>query len=304
MKLLNFYLQEEWRLGVKTERGVLDVTASAKRHGLETADLPQSVGQFLRGGDEAFAALSAHVRRMEQEGEAELFLDESALKLGPCVPEPGKIICVGLNYKKHAEESNMPVPEYPVLFNKFANSLAAHGEEIELPPESAQVDYEAELGIVIGKPAKRVSREQALSHVAGYCNVNDISARDLQTRTSQWLLGKCCDGFSPLGPWLVTADEVGNPNELEIKSIVNGQVRQHSNTADMIFPCDEIVHYISQYMTLMPGDVILTGTPEGVILGYPKDKQVWLKDGDVVEIEIEGLGRLANVMREKRGNAG
>jgi 2-keto-4-pentenoate hydratase/2-oxohepta-3-ene-1,7-dioic acid hydratase in catechol pathway len=135
--------------------------------------------------------------------------------------------------------------------------------------------------------------------VAGYCNANDLSARDLQMRTSQWLLGKSCDGFSPLGPYLVTSDEVGNPNNLEITSFVNGDVRQHSNTSDMIFACDEIVHYISRYMTLEPGDVILTGTPEGVILGYPKERQVWLKDGDVVTIEIEKLGRLTNRMRRE-----
>jgi len=130
--------------------------------------------------------------------------------------------------------------------------------------------------------------------VFGYCCVNDLSARDLQLRTPQWLLGKTCDDFSPLGPWLVTADEVGNPNDLEIKAIVNGEVRQHSNTSDMIFPCDEIVSYISRHMTLVPGDIILTGTPEGVVLGYPPEKQVYLQPGDEVTIEIEKLGALTN----------
>lgn len=298
MKLLTFYAERGLALGVKTDRGVLDVTASVERHGGAEA-VPQTIRRFLEGGEEAFQALAAHVRRMESAGEPQLFLDESSLRFGPCVPEPGKIICVGLNYRKHAEESNMAVPEYPVLFNKFSNTLAAHNDEITLPAESQQVDYEAELAIVIGRRAKRVKREEALSYVAGYCNANDLSARDLQMRTSQWLLGKSCDGFSPLGPYLVTSDEVGNPNDLEIKSIVNGEVRQHSNTSDMIFPCDEIVHYISRFMTLEPGDVILTGTPEGVILGYPKERQVWLKDGDEVTIEIEKLGRLTNRMKQE-----
>ncbi|MDR7080021.1 2-keto-4-pentenoate hydratase/2-oxohepta-3-ene-1,7-dioic acid hydratase in catechol pathway [Neobacillus niacini] len=159
----------------------------------------------------------------------------------------------------------MPVPEYPVLFNKFINTIAAHGEDISLP-------VEAELVIVIGERAKDVPKERALDFVAGYCNVNDLSARDLQFRTNQWLLGKCCDGFSPIGLYIVSSDEIGNPNQLEIKTIVNGEVRQHSNTFDMIFHCDVIVRYISRYMTLEPGDIILTGTPEGVIFGYPKEK--------------------------------
>ncbi|MNZ86756.1 Ureidoglycolate lyase [compost metagenome] len=150
--------------------------------------------------------------------------------------------------------------------------------------------------IVIGKKAKDVSKENALSHVFGYCNVNDLSARDLQLRTHQWLLGKSCDKFSPLGPYLVTADEVGNPNDLEIKCLVNGEVRQHSNTSDMVFYCDEIVSYISQHMTLVPGDIILTGTPEGVVLGYPPEKQVYLKAGDQVTIQIEKLGSITNTM--------
>src|SRR5690606_16772336 len=208
-----------------------------------------------------------------------------------------KIICVGLNYRKHAEETNAPIPQYPILFNKFNNTLTGHGHEVPLPIKvTSKVDYEAELVIVIGKEAKYVAKENALDYVFGYCNVNDLSARDLQMLTPQWLLGKTCDGFSPLGPYLVTADEVGNPNDLSIRCIVNGEVRQSSNTSDMIFHCDEIVSYISQHMTLVPGDIILTGTPEGVVLGYPEAKQVYLQDGDVVTIEIEKLRSLTNRM--------
>jgi 2-keto-4-pentenoate hydratase/2-oxohepta-3-ene-1,7-dioic acid hydratase in catechol pathway len=295
MKLLTFRTESGLQLGVKTERGVLDILESAG----EDSAVPQSVSQLLKGGTLAFQALADHVQRMVETGDDQLFLDEDSLQFGPCVPGTGKIICIGLNYRKHAAESNMPVPEYPILFNKFANAVAAHGEEIVLPRESQQVDYEAELAIVMGQRAKRVAREEALSYVAGYCNANDLSARDLQFRTHQWLLGKSCDGFCPLGPYFVTADEVGNPNDLTIKAYVNGELRQHSHTSDMVFPCDELVSYISHHMTLEPGDIILTGTPAGVIMGYPPDKQVWLKDGDVVIVEIEKLGQLRNRMKRE-----
>ncbi len=205
-----------------------------------------------------------------------------------------KIICVGLNYRKHAEETKAAIPEFPILFNKFHNTITAHGSEIAIPRTTTRLDYEAELVIVISKQAKYVPREEALNYVFGYCCVNDLSARDLQLRTPQWMLGKIGDGFSPIGPYLVTADEVGNPNELAIKARVNGELRQNSNTADMIFPCDEIVSYISQHLTLVPGDIILTGTPEGVVLGLPKEQRVYLQPGDVVTIEIEKLGSLTN----------
>jgi 2-keto-4-pentenoate hydratase/2-oxohepta-3-ene-1,7-dioic acid hydratase in catechol pathway len=224
-------------------------------------------------------------------------LREDQIVFGPCVTRPSKIICIGLNYRKHAEETNAPIPKYPILFNKFSNTLTGHDSSIPLPNRvTNQVDYEAELVIVIGKKTKYITTEHALEHVFGYCNVNDLSARDLQMRTPQWLLGKTCDKFSPLGPYLVTADEVVDPNQLNIQCKVNGEVRQSSNTSDMIFRCDEIISYISQHMTLYPGDIILTGTPEGVMLGYPENKRVYLKDGDQVSIEIEGLGTLTNVM--------
>jgi 2-keto-4-pentenoate hydratase/2-oxohepta-3-ene-1,7-dioic acid hydratase in catechol pathway len=193
----------------------------------------------------------------------------------------------------------MPIPEVPILFNKFNNTVSAHQDIINLPFNSTQVDYEAELVIVIGKKARRVCKEEALDYVFGYCNVNDLSARDLQFRTNQWLLGKSCDRFSPIGPYLVTADEVGDPNQLQIRTWVNGELRQDSNTSDMIFACNELVSYISQHMTLDPGDIILTGTPEGVIFGYPKEKRVWLKDGDVLTVEIEKLGRITNKMTQE-----
>ena len=224
-------------------------------------------------------------RRLESVRIADAKLKETEIALLPCVPEGGKIICVGLNYKKHADEAGLPVPQTPILFNKFANALAAHGEVVTLSAAATQYDYEAELGVVIGKRAKNVSREQALHHVFGYCNVNDLSARDLQNRTSQWMLGKIMDGFCPTGPYLVTADEVGDPNELSIGLTRNGEAKQNSNTRDMIFRVDEIIAYVSRYMTLEPGDLLLTGTPEGV---GP------MRPGDEVSITVEGLGTLTN----------
>ncbi len=232
---------------------------------------------------------------------ADFVLPEDDIRFGPCVTNPQKIVCIGLNYRKHAEETKAPIPKYPILFSKFNNALTGHGRDVTLPKTSAEVDYEAELAIVIGKRAKDVSEEEALDYVFGYCCANDLSARDLQLRTPQWLLGKTCDGFCPLGPYLVTADEVGDPNRLYIRTTVNGQVRQHSNTADMIFSCRQIVSYISRHMTLLPGDVILTGTPEGVVLGYPKEKRVYLQPGDVVSVEIERLGVLTNRLVADRG---
>ena len=206
------------------------------------------------------------LKRQSANGNA-VVIDEEDLEWGPCVTRPHKIICVGLNYRKHADETNAPYPEVPILFNKFDNTLTGHQSEIAIPAVTNELDYEVELGIVIGKKTKNVSKEEALSHVFGYCTVNDLSARDLQMRTHQWLLGKTCDDFSPAGPYLVTADEVGDPNNLSLKTYVNDEVRQDSNTSDMIFSCAEIVSYISQHMTLAPGDLILTGTPEGVVFG-------------------------------------
>lgn len=305
MKLLTFIENGQQKLGVKTEQGVVHISAALQAVPAAAGQVvPQNVHSVINGGAASVASLQAYVDQALSAaagGAAEYILNESDLELGPCVTHPNKIICVGLNYRKHAEETNAPIPQYPILFNKFNNTLTGDGADVPLPVKvTNQVDYEAELVIVIGKETKYVSKENALDHVFGYCNVNDLSARDLQMRTQQWLLGKSCDGFSPLGPYLVTADEVGNPNDLSIRCIVNGEVRQNSNTSDMIFHCDEIVSYISQHMTLVPGDIILTGTPEGVVLGLPEDKRVYLKDGDVVTIEIEKLGSLTNKMVAER----
>ena len=184
------------------------------------------------------------------------------------------------------------MPPVPILFNKFNSALNCHRGTISVSEESAEkFDYEAELVIVMGRTARNVSEADALSYVFGYCTGNDFTARDLQSRTSQWMLGKTCDGFGPVGPWLVTADQV-DPNSLKIECRVNGEVRQSSNTADMVFNCKQLIAYVSKHTTLRPGDIIFTGTPEGVIAGYPKDKQVWLKPGDKLVTSIEKLGDL------------
>jgi len=186
------------------------------------------------------------------------------------------------------------VPETPILFNKFSNTPAASGEDVPLPEVAEQYDYEAELCVVMGRAARRVSEADALDHVWGYCNCNDLSARDLQFRTSQWMLGKTLDRFFPIGPHLVSADEVGDPQALAIRCLVNGDVRQDSSTADMVFGVAELVSYISRHLTLEPGDVIATGTPEGVAQGRPNRE--WLRPGDEVVVEIGALGQLRNRM--------
>jgi 2-keto-4-pentenoate hydratase/2-oxohepta-3-ene-1,7-dioic acid hydratase in catechol pathway len=214
------------------------------------------------------------------------------LVLGPPVPRPGKLICVGLNYKDHAAESNMAVPKSPVTFSKYVTSVVGPGTPIRLPAVSAQVDYEAELAVVIGRRAKHVSVEAAWDHVLGYTNLNDVSARDLQFADGQWQRGKSCDTFAPMGPAIVTRDAAGDPHKLRIQLRLNGSTLQDSSTEQLIFGIDHVVSFLSQTVTLEPGDVIATGTPPGV--GFARKPPVFLKPGDVVEVEVEGLGVLVN----------
>lgn len=218
-------------------------------------------------------------------------------KFLPCVVNPQKIVMIGLNYRRHAEEVRIPIPNDPIIFNKFNNALAAHQEKIRLPLKHAKAfDYEAELVIVMGKRAADVSEADALDFVFGYCVGNDLSARDLQTRTTQMLLGKSLDGFAPIGPFLSGKQLVPDPDALDIACSVNGMVRQSSSTSDMIFNCRQLVAYVSRYMTLLPGDLIFTGTPEGVAAGKPAGQQPWLVPGDIVVTSVERLGSLSNEM--------
>ena len=290
MKLLNLRTQQGVHLGVRLPVGVLDLTAVAQ--GREKV-MPSSTDELMAMGPVGWQEVYAFLQEVESSSQLEnLIHEESEVTFAPSVIWPEKILCIGTNYRKHALESNMPIPNSPVVFSKFSNSLAAHNQEVVVPAVTEKLDYEVELVVVIGKTVVNVDPEQALSYVFGYCTGNDLSARDLQMRTSQWLLGKSLDGFAPLGPYLVTADEVADPNQLKLECRVNGQIRQSSNTRDMIFDCAELISYLSKHMTLNPGDVIYTGTPEGVILGYPAERQQWLKPGDEVVVEVEGLGQL------------
>jgi 2-keto-4-pentenoate hydratase/2-oxohepta-3-ene-1,7-dioic acid hydratase in catechol pathway len=214
------------------------------------------------------------------------------------ISRPGKIVCVGLNYLDHAQEGGMDLPKAPLLFAKWPNTLIGDGETIVLPPESKEVDYEAELGVVIGTTAKRVSEADALDHVEGYICLNDVSARDMQFGDGQWTRGKSLDTFCPVGPRLVPREEIADPQQLGIRCVLNGETMQDSTTSQMIFSVAEIIAYVTQVITLQPGDLIATGTPAGV--GVFKDPKVLLKDGDEVSIEIDGLGTLTNPVRKER----
>jgi 2-keto-4-pentenoate hydratase/2-oxohepta-3-ene-1,7-dioic acid hydratase in catechol pathway len=274
-------------LGLRTKRGILDVAGAEEAF---KQNAPTTIMAVLAGqGD-----LAGLERLIEKAGGSpeRYFIAEDKAKFGPCVTAPEKIVCIGLNYRKHAAETNNPVPKQPILFNKYNTALNCCGGEIAVSKEKAErFDYEAELVVVIGRAGRNIAEADALAHIFGYCTGNDFTARDLQQRSSQWMLGKTPDGFAPIGPWLVTADQVDGDN-LKIECRVNGEVRQSSNTSDMVFNCKQLVSYISHHMTLKPGDIIFTGTPEGVISGYPKDKQVWLKPGDKLVTSIEKLGDL------------
>ncbi|HEX9342182.1 MAG TPA: fumarylacetoacetate hydrolase family protein [Actinomycetota bacterium] len=213
------------------------------------------------------------------------------------VPSPGKVICVGLNYRDHAAETGAAIPDEPILFPKWANSVVGPGAPVEVPAAAGNIDYEAELAVVIGRRAREVGAADALSFVAGYACANDVSSRELQFHSSQWLLGKAIDSFLPLGPFMATADEVPDPQKLGIRCLVNGEVRQDSSTDQMIFGVAELVAFVSRTLTLQPGDVIATGTPPGV--GMARQPPVWLRPGDEVTIEIVGLGALTNPIRSR-----
>ncbi len=280
MKLVS--IAPDMRLGIWLDDAVVDTSAAG------IAGMPGTMADALNGGAAALDSL----RNLAADPPEGALLSADQVTLGPCVPQPGKILCVGLNYARHAAEGGQAIPETPVLFSKFNNSLAGPDEDVPLPASAVEYDYEVELTAVIGRTTRDVSVDDALDHVAGYCCSNDVSARDLQMLTGQWLLGKTLDKFLPLGPWLVTGDEAPDPQALGLRCWLNGELRQDSNTADMIFSVSEIVSYTSRYMTLEAGDVISTGTPEGVIMGM--DPRVWMKAGDLVSVEVDGLGRLTN----------
>lgn len=282
MKLTQFYKGNEILLGIVTDRGIVDVTEEATRRDMAA---PATMLEAIEGGEAAMNVLAQLAEGAESFAEGEA---------APVVTGGEKILCIGLNYRQHAKECNLPLPPAPVLFNKFSNALAADGDVVTLMPDYKEYDYEAELVAIIGKPCRNVTAEEALDYVFGYTCGNDLSTRDLQfARSNQWLLSKTLDGFAPIGPCVVTADSI-DPNDLAISSKVNGELRQNSRTSDMIFSTAQIIADLSRHFSLMPGDLIFTGTPQGVMHGYPADKKSWLKPGDSVEVTIEGIGTIRN----------
>ncbi len=277
------------RLALKTAKGIVDVADAAK---LLNMPGPSTLDDLLQNEDGP--QLNALASALDKAGNAAaLYTPENGVAYAPLVTRPGKILCVGLNYKAHIAEIKDNLPKQPVLFNKYNSALHPHGAPLKLPTAVAtKFDYEAELVILMGKHARDVSEADALSYVAGYATGNDFTARDLQLETGgQWMVGKALDGFAPIGPYFVTADQV-NPDALDIECRVNGETRQSSNTANMIFSCRQMISYISHRITLEPGDIIYTGTPEGVIQGMPKEKQKWLVPGDKIACSLKGLGEL------------
>ena len=283
MKLTQFYKDGKACLGIVTEQGIVDVQLEAQRRGIQA---PATMLEAIKLADLSVLEALAENAQCFAQGEK-----------APVVTGMDKILCIGLNYRQHAKECNLPLPPAPVLFNKFSNALAADGDSVYLDPAYKEYDYEAELVAIIGKPARNVTEEEALDYVFGYTCGNDLSTRDLQfARSNQWLLSKTFDHFAPIGPCVVTADSI-NGNDLAISSVVNGELRQNSRTSDMIFSTAQIIADLSRHFTLLPGDLIFTGTPQGVMHGYPKDQKNWLKPGDTVSVSIEGIGTITNTFR-------
>ena len=289
LTLLTMQRNGEYRLGAKTDKGILDVKQAAESLKMYS---PATLDDMLQNEEGASVQAVVEAALKSNAGQ-KAFLKPESIRFGPLLTRPEKIICVGLNYRRHAEEIKMPIPQQPVLFNKYNNSLLPHGGTLTLPAAVAEkFDYEVELVIVMGKEAHSISEADALRYVAGYCTGNDFSARDLQLETGgQWMVGKTSDGFAPLGPYLVTAEQV-DPNNLKVECRVNGETRQSSNTNDLIYNCQQIISYTSARISLRPGDIIFTGTPEGVIQGKPPDRRVWLKAGDKIACSVEKLGEL------------
>ncbi len=279
MKLVTFVYNGSTRIGalVGADR-VVDFSQVAP-------SLPGDMIGLLRGGEAALAAAR------QAAGSSQTIALADVKLLAP-VPHPDKIICIGLNYSDHAAETGQPIPKFPIVFSKYSNTVIATGENIVLPRVSNEVDYEAELGFVIGKTARHVSAANALEYIAGYMPINDVSARDYQTRISQWTMGKTFDTFAPMGPALVTSDEVGDPGNLAISLTINGETLQNSNTNKLIFGVPQLVEALTEVMTLQPGDVVSTGTPPGV--GMARNPKRYMRPGDVVNITIEKLGTLSN----------
>ena len=290
MKLLMYTTQNnhQAQVGISIQSGGKEKVLAL--HSI-APNLPASIQELIQSN-----TLSQVMETLSKPYQAQWYeMDE--IKFLPPLLHPGKILCIGLNYRDHALEGGREIPAYPTIFTKATTSLIAHNETILLSQQSNQTDYEAELAVVIGKTAFGVLRHDALSHVAGYTILNDVTARDYQQRTSQWTMGKSFDTFAPTGPYFVTADEIPNPGTLEISANLNGEEVQHSNTKQLIFDVPFLIEYISAVMTLEPGDIISTGTPAGV--GVYRNPQRFLQPDDVISISVEGLGTLTNTVQNR-----
>ena len=276
--------EKRYRVGAFINNGeIADLTPSILPMGLTATEL-------LRCYDLSTNFIEPAMEAVDSGGLP--FVEQSEIKLEAPIPRPGKIICIGLNYRNHAIESGMDIPKSPIIFSKFVTSVTAADEPIIIPTGSEQTDYEAELAVVIGRKAKHVSANEAMDFVFGYTNLNDVSARDFQFADGQWQRGKSCDTFAPFGPFVATKDEIAEPHDLRIQFRLNGETMQNSTTSELIFRIPELIEFLSRSITLEPGDVIATGTPPGV--GFARKPPVFLKDGDVCEVEVEGLGVLRN----------
>ena len=292
MQLVSYRIEghadESWHAGVEHEGLVVDVATlrDDNIHEITTR-------QLLAAGSAAVHKVIKQVREvLDASPDTPGVFQVASVELGPPVPDPDKIICIGINYVDHANEAGLAQTEVPLFFAKFRNSLTGPISPILLPRVSSQIDYEGELAVVIGTRCKEVPEQEALQYVAGYSIMNDVSARDLQMQTSQYMAGKALDTFAPMGPGIVPASTLPDPQKLLLTTRVNGQVVQHASTATMIFSVTRIVSFLSSLMTLEPGDIIATGTPSGV--GFMRTPALFLHDGDVVEVEIEGIGRIRN----------
>jgi 2-keto-4-pentenoate hydratase/2-oxohepta-3-ene-1,7-dioic acid hydratase in catechol pathway len=276
------------RLGALTENGVIDLQAAARTRGIPT-EFFVDMTSFLASGEPALRESRKLLQGMSQGSVIPL----ANVRLRPPVPHPGKIVAVGLNYRDHSMESGAKEPpKWPILFAKFPNSISGPDEPIVMPVGDSQVDYEAELAVVVGRKAKAIAANNALEYVAGYMPLNDVSARTWQFGDKQWVRGKSCDTFCPTGPYLTTRDDVPDPHSLSIFARVNGTTLQDSSTSKMIFRVPQLLEFISASITLEPGDIIATGTPDGV--GVFRNPPIFLKPGDIVEVEIQNLGVLRN----------
>jgi acylpyruvate hydrolase len=313
MKLVTYSWKGQVALGAVSDEWVVDLRRACRAalcHAgdadeLAVADLrvPGDLLGLLRGGEASMAAARRALRFVEEQRASPRALDvchpRTDVELLAPIQRPGKVVCVGLNYRSHLAEIGDPTPQYPILFHKAATSLIGHRQSIVLPRVSRQVDYEGELAVVIGSRGKYIPEADALWHVAGYTCANDVSAHDLEFRTSQWTSGKMLDTFCPLGPVLLTRDEVPDPGALRLRTILNGQVMQEACTSDMVFSVPFLISYVSSLATLEPGDLLLTGTPAGI--GCNRRPPVFLQAGDQVSVEIDGIGRLTNAVAAEGG---